>query len=664
MLNNNIGLITIALYLYIAIVLINPIKTCNMTHYTTPTILLIICLAFTSCSKKTTDGVSQPEIDPTETWHPPQPYEVTEHDDGPAFQSNTETIEEDSDEDGVSMVSPNPPSLEEAIFWIGPSMDHNFSIQAGSVSLKGVYAINNNNELKKDAMGNLMFYPTKSLTHMEFLKSEIGNLDYEEGYLYQVEGTKYYLGDELWGVIVNRVLQKVSDKKEDKVVATSSKKTSTTSSSSNSSKTTTTTTTKRWQTSGKSNTQEEPIMMVSENPPHFLEARFWIGSSKNHTFSTKAGVASVANAYGIVFKDKLEKWPNGYYKFYPEESTEGIIFHSGEINNLDYKEGYYYQVDGILQYSGTEVVGISVNKVLQKVADISQKKSNKSSSQTTSSGKGKTTSTTTSSTSTTTTSTQTKKRTPTNERWKTTKTTTKSSKKSGTASAKKTKGTKKMDTSKTTSATGGSKTAPKPTAGDQSIFWIGASRNVKYKSDRGNLWANDCYVINNIDELEKTPLGDLVFYSPENLDEMELYCSSKIENMDYEEGFNYQVRGTKHYEGNKLKGITVDEVLKMVEDKDYVKVEDLVVFVGPETTKAVGLHGNEVDCYQVQYGTYSQKAEWEGICDGIGGFEYEPGYMYKLKIRRTHMSKREAEMTMDAPASSDLLLTILRKRRM
>ena len=625
-----------------------------MNHYTTPTILLIICLAFASCSKKTTEEIYQPEMDPTETWHPPQPA-----------SSDAEEVE-DSDEDGVSMVSANPPSLEEAIFWIGPSMDHDFSIQAGSVSLKGVYAINNNDELQKDGMGNLMFYPTKSLTNMEFLKSEIGNLDYEEGYLYQVEGTKYYLGDELWGVIVNRVLQKVSDKKEDKIAATSTKKTTTTSSSSNSSKTsTTTTTTKRWQTSGKAKSQgDEPIMMVSENPPHFLEARFWIGSSKNHTFSTKAGVASVANAYGIVFKDKLERWPNGYYKFYPVESTEGIIFHSGEIGNLDYKEGYYYQVDGILQYSGTEVVGISVKKVLQKVADVAQKESEKSSSKTVSTGKGKTTSTTTSTTSTTTTSTQTKKRTPTNERWKTTKTTTKSSKKSGTASTKKTKSTEKTNTSKTTAATGGSKAAPKPSAGDQSIFWIGASRNVKYKSDRGNLWANDCYVINNIDELEKTPLGDLVFYSPENLDEMELYCSSKIENMDYKEGFNYQVKGTKHYEGNKLKGITVDEVLKKVEDKDYVKEEDLVVFVGPETVKAVGFHGNEIDCYQVQYGTYSQKAEWEGICNGIGGFEYEPGYMYKLKIRRTFLSKREAEMTMDAPGSSDVLLTILRKRRM
>ena len=202
-----------------------------------------------------------------------------------------------------------------------------------------------------------------------------------------------------------------------------------------------------------------------------------------------------------------------------------------------------------------------------------------------------------------------------------------------------------------------------PPSVDDGIFWIGSSRNVNYKSDKGSFWARDCYVVNNLDELGTNPLGEVVFYSPEHLDQMELMCS-KIEGFEYETGYHYQIKGRKHYEGDKMTGITIDEVLKKVEDKDYVKVQNLVVFIGPERSKGIGMHGEELDCYQVQYKQYSRDAEWEGLCGSIGGFEYEPGYMYKLKIKRTHMSKRELEMTADAPGSSDELVTILRKRRM
>jgi hypothetical protein len=511
------------------------------------------------------------------------------------------------------MVSPDPPSIYEGIFWIGSSTNHVFSVEAGAISIQGAYAINLKDELKRTPSGDLVFYPTKSVSELEFYSSEIENLDYQPGHYYQVEGTLYYLGSKLSGVSVNRVLQKVKDKKyknDGKNIAfggTNTTVTTTTTTKSTKAKTPTTNP-YRWQDSNTRKKQPEVEVMVSPDPPSIEEGIFWLGSSRNHSFSNEVGTVDIKGAYAINNNKALERNSSGEVIFYPKKSSSEIEFFDSKIDGFDYKEGYFYQIKGAKHYLGNRLAGISVTKVLQKIEDKNYSKNKNI-----------------------------KDFIPT-EAVHPSVITDSGADKNGMVSSN-------------------------PPSIEEGIFWIGSSRNLSFTNNTGAINVQDCYIINNTDELKKTPLGDLEFYNYSDMSAIEFYCE-KIEGIDYEEGFHYKVKGSKYYLGNELTGISIDKVLKKVEDKDFTKVEEMIIFIGPDLVKSTSWSGQEIECYQVQYDTYSRSADWEVQCGLISGFEAEPGYMYKIKIQRTHLTKREIEMTADNSSYSDKLVSILRKRRM
>jgi len=205
--------------------------------------------------------------------------------------------------------------------------------------------------------------------------------------------------------------------------------------------------------------------------------------------------------------------------------------------------------------------------------------------------------------------------------------------------------------------------SPNPPSLMELNYWIGSSKNLKGSTEAGVYAIEDCYIIRFQDDLPKGFGGEPEFnYSA--IEELHFECDS-IHNFDYEEGYLYKVAGYKHFLGDEFVGVSVDKVLEKVEDKDYIKVEELTVFIGPEKIESYNLQGSIEKCMGAQYGTYRSTNEWSALCYGIKGFDYEPGYLYKLKIRRTHQSRREVEMVMDNPITfHDELITLMRKQAM
>ena len=742
-----------------------------MKHLTTVSMLILSIVLFSNCSKKTAETFT-----PTETWHP--------------------TNE-------PSMGAADVPTVEKGIFWIGSSMNHSFSIEAGSISLADVYALNNKDELKKDASGNLMFYPTKSLSEIEFFKSEIGNLDYEEGYFYKVQGSKHYLGSKLWGVIVSKVIQKEKDnnysKNEDyavedftptetwhpPVTTQSSGEVTTRKVEGNNSSTTrkevsTTSktekktikrkkTNKRWQNSKTKSTgsQEEPKVMVSSDPPSILTGTFWIGSSRNHSFSTEVGAVRVADEYAINLNSVERNSKGEITRFYPTKNMEGLEFFYGEISNLDYQEGYYYKVEGSLHYLGKKLSGVSANKLLEKVKDKSYSSNNDEAVSTidptetwhpeneAAVGDKKVSKT---------------KR--TTKRWQTSKKKAKISlspdvldgifwigssrnhsfsMKVGAVSVvnayalnlshvkRKRSGeivgfypTENMENFEFYKGeienldyelgnyykVGGSlhykdnklvavkvnqvfeKVADKNFTGNKEegtptfeptetwhppvdqndesevewavsknppkvileTFWINSTKNGVLRTKSGPMSYTNCFVVNSNPVLEEGPFGDPIFYNGDN-STIDFYCDG-IGEFDYEEGYFYKVSAQSYKTENGEKGLHVYEVLDKIEDKDFIKVEEMILHIGPEKMKSLDFYGNEIECYQAQYDQYSRSVAWEPYCSGVIGFEPEPGFIYSIKIKRTYKSKREAEMVMDDfTPPRDELISVLKKRR-
>ncbi len=601
-----------------------------MKHLIRLAILSICLVIFSSCSKKTTENFT-----PTDTYHPPN--------------STTSSTNKNS------IKSSNEPTTEESTFWIGSSLNHNFSIEAGSINLTGVYAINNRENLEKDAYGNLQFYPTKSLADMEFFKSEIGNLDYVEGTYYKVEGIKYYLGSELWAVAVTKILRKVDasnpGRTDDKMIvgnsANSANSTNIYTSDSNKNTTTNRTTrtirtTKRWQSSKTEKSQkggmemsqsknqnastktitpteswhpddsgDEPIVMVSKNPPTVLVGIFWVNSSRSGTIRTKNGPMSYSDCLVLNSVPKLE-----------EDSDGGLIFSNGdpitldfmcnnEVTGFDYEEGYFYQVEGYIDDDEGKTTGVSVYKVLQKVRDKNyEKNSNKDEYQNID---------------------------PT-ESWH-------------------------PDNSNGQPISMVSKNPPTHTV-MMGRYWINSSMNGTLRTKNGPMTYSNCMVLNSKQKLEEDPFGGLIFYN-EGSSTLEFMCNNEVKGLDYEEGYLYHVEGEIYLDDEQnLKGMNVTKVLQKVEDMDYVKkAEEMILHIGPGKAKGFAFSGQEIECLQVQYDKYSSFAEWSAYCDQIAGFDPEPGYQYTIKIKRSYKSKRERKMVADDFSLNDKLVTIIKTRR-
>jgi len=659
------------------------------------------------------------------------------------------------------MVSSNPPAIRVGTFWISSSRNHTYSTETGAIGIGDSYALLEVEELPRSASGALQFYP-KDVDDVVFFDAKIDNFSYQEGYYYKVEATLGYLGNEVTSIKVTNVLGKIKDRlhtkgenktiyqdigepetsftptdtqhperndidsgKKDKVAKSTSK---------------TTRTTKRWQNSKRKTTvrQEEPKVMVSSDPPSVLDGIFWIGSSRDHSFSMEVGAVSVADAYAINISHVQRSLSGELTQFYPIENMESFEFFDGKINNLDYEEGNYYKVVGSLQYRGNKLTGVSVDRVLEKVKDRNFTKSSKEDIPTVD---------------------------PT-QTWHPPATEDSDpdgiswvspdppsiyvgkfwivADRSGSYSSAKGGLYRYEDSYLITNRENLEKNSDGELMvynGDQSaliffggdidgfdfkegmlyqvegsqhylgnqlegiqvdkvlqkvkkftthiswteeeamgkdsegtwmvssdppkvildIYWINSAKNGVLRTNNGPMAYSNCFVVNSIPKLEESPYGDMIFFNGD-ASTIEFHCDG-IEGLDFEEGFYHKVSAQSYKTKNGENALRVYEVLDRIEDKDFVKIEEMILHIGPGKAKGYAFTGQELECMQVQYDKYSRSKEWGAYCGSIPGFEPEPGYQYTIKIKRTHKSKRESEMVMDDFTLNDELITILRKRR-
>ena len=68
------------------------------------------------------------------------------------------------------------------------------------------------------------------------------------------------------------------------------------------------------------------------------------------------------------------------------------------------------------------------------------------------------------------------------------------------------------------------------------------------------------------------------------------------------------------------------------------KAETLTLFVGPERTECMTII--PTTCLQVRF---SPEGSWENFSDPIEGFEFEPGFLYELRVRRIPIAHPPAD---------------------
>ena len=68
------------------------------------------------------------------------------------------------------------------------------------------------------------------------------------------------------------------------------------------------------------------------------------------------------------------------------------------------------------------------------------------------------------------------------------------------------------------------------------------------------------------------------------------------------------------------------------------KAETLTLFVGPERTECMTII--PTTCLQVRF---SPEGSWENFSDPIEGFEFEPGFLYELRVRRISIADPPAD---------------------
>ena len=68
-------------------------------------------------------------------------------------------------------------------------------------------------------------------------------------------------------------------------------------------------------------------------------------------------------------------------------------------------------------------------------------------------------------------------------------------------------------------------------------------------------------------------------------------------------------------------------------------------------------------CYQVKFldSKENVKDSWQNMHTAIHGFNYEPGYVYKIKVKEEHLDK--ANLPQDASSIKYTLVSILSKEK-
>lgn len=214
-------------------------------------------------------------------------------------------------------------------------------------------------------------------------------------------------------------------------------------------------------------------------------------------------------------------------------------------------------------------------------------------------------------------------------------------------------------TSKTTEVT--SEVSQNPPEVERVTFWIDSDKQGSVGSQNGLQAYKDCYLLNYKSGITAESLMYQESMQNDNFEQNEIYCD-EISELNYKEGNFYQVEATKYYLGKEITGIKVERVLQEIEDVHYKKVEELIIFVGPNKEKMIGFSGQELDCLNIQQGGFSASKEWDGKCGNIQNFEYVPGFTYKLKVRRSHLSKFDTENIQDLMHSyTDSLIELISK---
>lgn len=92
-------------------------------------------------------------------------------------------------------------------------------------------------------------------------------------------------------------------------------------------------------------------------------------------------------------------------------------------------------------------------------------------------------------------------------------------------------------------------------------------------------------------------------------------------------------------------------------DNDSNKTETSILWVNSQRVPCEGVSPQQ--CWEVQYGETLNEGDWELFYTGIEGFDYEPGFIYKLKIEEEHLDP--ATVPADASSIKYTLIEILEK---
>lgn len=192
-------------------------------------------------------------------------------------------------------------------------------------------------------------------------------------------------------------------------------------------------------------------------------------------------------------------------------------------------------------------------------------------------------------------------------------------------------------------------------------FWIGSSKSGKAQTKEGHMAWEDCYLLNNNSTMIQNPMGTYDVQS-HDFSGNELWCKP-INNLDYEEGYIYKVSGTKSYSGKEMVSITVDEVLLKEKDPMFEKGEIIDMYIGPDMIDSQSFHGQPIKCHQVMYLDNPRSKDWSPYCGIISGLDFEEDYLYKVRVRRTHVSEFELKSsTIEHPFMDEVILLLKMQR--
>ncbi len=94
-------------------------------------------------------------------------------------------------------------------------------------------------------------------------------------------------------------------------------------------------------------------------------------------------------------------------------------------------------------------------------------------------------------------------------------------------------------------------------------------------------------------------------------------------------------------------------------DKVSLGKGEYIYWINSETRPCVGV--GEMTCLQIQKGETLEEGKWLHFYDGIEGFDYEPGYIYKLIVKETEIPPHQVPA--DGSSLKFTLTKILSKQK-